>query len=89
MARTTSPVIARRRLLAAGALLPGATACMANPAADAAAAEAINEIGHELGYLRDENAQLQAQVDSLRGALARQDSLLRQVANLAGVPIPP
>lgn len=74
------------RLLAAAALLTLA-ACVGNPSSDVAMAEAINEIGNELGLLRDENAQLQSQVDSLRGALARQDTLLRQVANLAGVPI--
>lgn len=77
-----------RRRVAHGAavLLLGQTACL-SPTGDPAVAEAINEIGHELGMLRDENAQLQFQVDSLRGALARQDTLLRQVANLTGVPV--
>ena len=37
----------------------------------------------------DEKARavLQSQVDSLRGVVARQDTLLRQVANLSGIPI--
>lgn len=78
-----------RRALLIALLLGGATSCIGNPAIDAATAEAINEIGHELGMLRDENAQLQFQVDSLRGALARQDTLLRQIANLAGVTLQP
>lgn len=69
-------------------VLPAAaTACIGDPTVDAATAEAIHEIGNELGMLRDENAQLQFQVDSLRGALARQDTLLRQIANLSGIPI--
>ena len=73
----------------AALLLAVAPGCVGNPAADIATAEAINEIGNELGMLRDENAVLQHQVDSLRGALARQDTLLRQLANLAGAPLPP
>lgn len=74
------------RLCFAGALVL-VTACIGNPSSDVAMAEAINEIGNEVGLLRDENAVLQSQIDSLRGVLARQDTLLRQVANLAGVPI--
>lgn len=69
------------------AALAAAPACVGNPSSDVAMAEAINEIGNELSLLRDENAVLQSQVDSLRGALARQDTLLRQVANLAGIPL--
>lgn len=62
-------------------------ACIGNPTTDAATSEAIHEIVNELGMLRDDNAVLQSQVDSLRGVVARQDSLLRQVANLSGIPI--
>jgi hypothetical protein len=38
--------------------------------------------------LREVDAALQGQVDSLARVVARQDSLLRQIANLAGVPVP-
>lgn len=85
--RTPSGAAIRRLASIPAAVLLGLAACIGSPTADPAMAEAINEIGNELGMLRDENAQLQFQVDSLRGALARQDTLLRQVANLAGVPI--
>lgn len=85
--RTPSGAPFRRLASIPAAVLLGLTACIGSPTADPAMAEAINEIGNELGMLRDENAQLQFQVDSLRGALARQDTLLRQVANLSGVPI--
>jgi hypothetical protein len=34
---------------------------------------------------REDNALLQAQIDSLRGALAYQDTILRQVAAGAGI----
>lgn len=77
------------RRAAPAATLLAAAACVGSPTIDASMAEAINEIGNELGMLRDENAQLQFQVDSLRGALARQDTMLRQVANLSGVPLTP
>lgn len=69
------------------AIVLGAAACIGNPTADVTTAEAINEIGNELGMLRDENATLQFQVDSLRTALAKQDTLLRQLANLSGIPV--
>lgn len=39
--------------------------------------------------LRDELAMFQDQIDSLRVELTRQDSLLRVMANLQGMPMPP
>ena len=85
--RTPSGAAIRRLASIPAVLLLGLTGCIGSPTADPAMAEAINEIGNELGMLRDENAQLQFQVDSLRSALARQDTLLRQVANLSGIPV--
>ena len=85
------PAIRRvgRRVTLVLVVLPAvwAGACIGNPTADAATSEAIHEIVNELGMLRDDNAVLQSQVDSLRGVVARQDTLLRQVANLSGIPI--
>lgn len=80
---------ARRRAMLLLLAMPVAWAggCIGNPTADAATSEAIHEIVNELGMLRDDNAVLQSQVDSLRTVVARQDSLLRQVANLSGIPI--
>lgn len=78
-----------RRGLAIALLCAAAPACVpGGPTSDAATAEAINEIGHELVMLRDENAVLQQQVDSLKLVVARQDTILRRVANAAGMPIP-
>jgi NifB/MoaA-like Fe-S oxidoreductase len=79
----------RRRAIAALALALLPIGCIGNPTIDAATAEALDEIGNELGMIRDENAQLQFQVDSLRSALARQDTVLRQLANLSGIPVRP
>jgi len=49
--------------------------------------EQIIQLGDGLNDLRQENAVLQQQVDSLRLVVAKQDSVVRQLANLAGVPL--
>ena len=72
-------------LLLVPAMLGG---CVRNPTADADAAQALTELGHELAAVRQESAALQNQLDSLRLAVARQDTLLRRLANMAGVPMP-
>jgi hypothetical protein len=61
--------------------------CLRNPAADAATAQALTEIADQLGALQQENAALQGQIDSLRAVVARQDTVLRRLANLAGMPM--
>jgi septal ring factor EnvC (AmiA/AmiB activator) len=61
--------------------------CLRSPEADIATAQAITEIADELSALRADNAEMQAQLDSLRQAVARQDTLLRRFANLAGMPL--
>ena len=73
--------------VAAAMLLVGAVACV-DSAAQQNTAQAIIDMGDELSAVRQDAAVLQEQVDSLRGALARQDSLLRQLAGMAGVPVP-
>jgi hypothetical protein len=66
-----------------------ALACTACPAsrADVAISEQIIQLGDGLNDLRQENAMLQQQVDSLRLVVAKQDTVVRQLANLAGVPL--
>ena len=66
-----------------------ALACVACPAsrADVAMSEQIIRLGDGLNDLRQDTAALQQQVDSLRLVVARQDSVIRQLANLAGVPV--
>jgi hypothetical protein len=66
---------------------PTPAACLRDPAADAVAAQAITDMADELGALRQDNASLQGQVDSLRAVVARQDTVLRRLANMAGVPM--
>jgi hypothetical protein len=64
-------------------------ACAACPAsrADVAISEQIIQLGDGINDLRQDNAALQQQVDSLRLVVARQDTVIRQLANLAGVPM--
>ncbi|MCU0634159.1 MAG: hypothetical protein MUE41_04735 [Gemmatimonadaceae bacterium] len=50
--------------------------------------QAMVELSDALTELREEQVGMQAQVDSLRLVLARQDTVLRQLANLAGVSMP-
>jgi hypothetical protein len=59
--------------------------CLRNPAADAAAVQALTDLADQLGAIRQENAALQDQVDSLRLVVTRQDTVLRRLANMAGV----
>ena len=67
--------------------LLGAAACV-DSTAQQNTAQAIIDMGDELSAVRQEAAVLQEQVDSLRGVVARQDTLLRQLAGMAGVPLP-
>jgi ABC-type phosphate transport system auxiliary subunit len=60
-----------------------------DPRAEANIAEAMMQVGTEMSALRQDYAVLQNQVDSLKGAVARQDTLLVRLATLANVPLPP
>jgi len=69
----------------------GATLASCNPVAqgDVPTGQALIELGDALNGMREENALLQAQVDSLRDVVARQDTLLRRLAGAAGIPVVP
>jgi len=62
------------------------SACPASRA-DVAISEQIIQLGDGLNDLRQDNAVLQQQVDSLSRIVARQDTVIRQIANLAGMPL--
>jgi len=76
-------------MLRAAAVLAIVIVCAACPAsrADVAMSEQIIQLGDGLNDLRQDNAALQQQVDSLRLIVAKQDTVIRQLANLAGVPL--
>ena len=54
--------------------------CGVTPSADTGAAEAIVELGDAVNSLRQDNAMLQSQIDSLRIQLARQDTLIARLS---------
>ncbi len=47
------------------------------------------DLGNAMGQLREENALLQADIDSLRGAVAYQDSIVRQLAAMSNLSMRP
>lgn len=55
---------------------------------DLDAVQFANDMADAVNELRQSNADLRATVDSLVLVVARQDTLLRQVAVVAGVPVP-
>jgi hypothetical protein len=55
---------------------------------DTTIAETLIDMSDALVALREETALLQAQVDSLREQMARQDTVVRRLASMAGVPMP-
>jgi hypothetical protein len=60
-----------------------------DPRAEANIAEAMVQVGTEISAMRQDYALLQSQVDSLRGVVARQDTLIARLASLANMPLPP
>lgn len=75
-----------RRALSALALL--VVAGCKNPRVDANTAEALIEFNTQLNTMQQDQALLQSQVDSLRGVVAQQDTIIRQLAAMANVPVP-
>jgi hypothetical protein len=73
-----------RRLLLPLLLLLGS--CI-DTAAQQNTAGAIIDMNNELSALRQDNAVLQEQIDSLRTSLAKQDTLLRRLSAMAGMPM--
>lgn len=71
-------------------LIAGSTsACGLTEQPSVNTAELLAETQEVVFGLREELASFQDQIDSLRVELNRQDSLLRYLANLQGMPMPP
>lgn len=51
--------------------------------------EQMRQLGDELNASRQDAATMHDQLDSLRIVVAKQDTLLRQLASMANVPVPP
>lgn len=72
-----------------GALCIGAACSRPDSAATVSTGQALIELSDAVNDVRQENAILQEQIDSLRLAVARQDSLVSRLALMAGVPVSP
>jgi len=57
-----------------------------SPQSDAYLLEQLKQMGDELNASRQQASDLQAQIDSLRTVVAKQDTLLTRLAGMAGVP---
>lgn len=63
--------------------------CAVPSRTDMETAQALIEIGDAFNEVRSVQAELQDRIDSLVTVIARQDSTIRTLANLAGVQVPP
>ena len=82
------PIISRRSVFVrAGpiAVVLALSSGCRSPQQDAYLIEQIRQMGDELNASRQQTADLQTQLDSLRGVVARQDTLLTRLAPMAGV----
>ena len=69
----------------AAALLAVATSC-ANPKAQAAIAQELNDAANEISAVKGDVAQLQSDVDSLRQVVAKQDTVISRLVEVTHVP---
>lgn len=61
--------------------------CVRDPSADVSLGQTIIEMTDAINDLRQDNVFLQQQIDSLATVVAKQDSVVRQIANMAGMRI--
>ena len=75
-----------RAWLAASMLLLALAAggCASQPTPDVSTGQALVEIGDALNAVRQDNAMLQSQIDSLRTVVARQDSAITRLNAMVG-----
>ena len=78
--------VGRAALFAAIAVF--SAACLTTPASAARQAQQMNDLSDAINDARTENATLAQTVDSLRAAVAKQDSTIARLANAAGIQIP-
>ena len=82
--------MSRRRAAPLAAALLAAAGCTELPSPSAmSSGEVMLEMTQAIEGLRDENVYLQTQVDSLREAVARQDTLITRLATTNGLVLPP
>lgn len=63
-------------------------ACSVPSRSDLEVMQSVNDLGDAVNAMRQDYGVLADQVDSLRLIVARQDTIVRHLANLAGVAVP-
>lgn len=63
-----------------------AAGCYQDPEQAIAQEQMLTDLGDALNQLSLQTAELTAQVDSLRGVIAKQDTAIYRMANVTGVP---
>jgi hypothetical protein len=74
-----------RRILVCLAAMLASGGCT-NPRVQANIAQALNDVGSELTAQRQDMALLQDQIDSLKQVTAHQDSVIKRILNVTGIP---
>jgi hypothetical protein len=69
-------------------LSAAATLSCRDPRAEANIAQAMIDVGNSLAQIQQDLGDLHNQIDSLKEVAARQDTVIRKLANLAGVSVP-
>jgi outer membrane murein-binding lipoprotein Lpp len=72
-------------LLAAACSVVALAGCV-NPRAEANVAQALNDAANEMAGLKNDLAVLQTQLDSLRGIVAKQDTVIGRLAEVNHIP---
>ena len=80
-----APSISRLRVASITVALALFAGCR-SPQQDAFLIEQLRQMADELNASRQQTADIQTQLDSLRVVVARQDTLLTRLAGMAGVP---
>lgn len=75
----------RLSLLAVACSLVAVAGC-ANPRTEANVAQALNDAANEMAGLKNDLAVLQTQIDSLRGVVAKQDTVIGKLAEVNHIP---
>lgn len=63
--------------------------CLPATEKDLQMAQTVNEMADAVNEIRQMSYELQDRVDSLTMIMAKRDTVIRQLANLAGVQVPP
>jgi peptidoglycan hydrolase CwlO-like protein len=74
-----------KKFLCAATLILAASSC-ANPKVQAQIMTEVSRAADEINAQRQDMAIMQEQIDSLKFAMAKQDTVIKKLANLAGIP---